>query len=79
MALVRYARAGGKVRFTVKGMTNHELREVMVGLFLMLDVADREDQLAALDHYAHDPKAKPSWLAEMIAKGMGDVTPPTAD
>lgn len=63
-AVVRYERAGGMVRISLLGTTNHELREVMVGLFCRLGAEDRADHLRELAHYAGDPAA---WLSPVAA------------
>lgn len=78
--LIRYDRRGDLIRLTLTGMTNHELREVICGLWARLDDADRRDHLDELSHYA-DYLAAPadypdrhlSDLAETIRKNPGDA------
>lgn len=70
--LVRYEREDDLLRLTLKGLTNHELREVLVGLWTRLDEADRLDHILELHHYAEDPEA---WLSPIaLAIKRGDKT-----
>ncbi len=69
---VRYARQGDQVRVKLKGMTNHEIREVLVGLWSRLDDADRADHINELVHYLVDPKAFLSPVATAIRDGDGN-------
>ena len=58
--LMRYERRDQLLRFTLTNTTNHEMRELMVGLFCRLAPADREDHIRELVVYATDPE---SWLS----------------
>jgi hypothetical protein len=62
--VIRYERQGDTVRLTLTNVTNHELREVLVGLWCRLDRADRLDHLRELLHDAHDADA---WLSPVAA------------
>jgi len=52
VASLRYERTESKLRIQTSGLTNHEIREVMVGLWASLDDDDRADHIAELQHYA---------------------------
>lgn len=67
--LLRYERTGNLVRLTLRGLTNHELREVLLGLWCRLDVADRVDHIEGLTHYATDPDAWISPVASAVKQG----------
>lgn len=66
---VRYERNGGNVRLTIRNLTNHELREVLVGLWSRLGRDDRIDHLRELAHYETDPAAFLSPVARAIKGG----------
>jgi hypothetical protein len=65
--------ASGYARCRFRGLDNHLLRNVMVGLWLRLDDADRRDHIAELQHYL-DPRSRPSALARAIADAGEDLT-----
>jgi hypothetical protein len=72
----RYERRGKLLRVTLRGMTNHEIRELLVGLWARLDADDRDDHLRELNHYApmlRNPGTYPerhlSPIAEAIRQG----------
>lgn len=46
-----YERTNQEVHLSIKGLTNHELRALMVGLWLSLDLDDRVDHVKELQHY----------------------------
>lgn len=71
-AVLRYERAGDLVRFSKVAMSNHEFREVMLGMWLRLDPADREDHIRMLVHYSTDPAAFLSDVAAAVAADPGD-------
>jgi hypothetical protein len=50
-AIVRYMRENYGVRVTIRGVTNHELRDVLTGFWATLDAADRADHIEELRHY----------------------------
>lgn len=66
---IRYARQGDQVRLRLQGLTNHEIREVLVGLWSRLDEADRADHIAELVHYLTDAGSRLSPVARAIADG----------
>lgn len=66
---IRYERLGDLVRLTLKNVTNHELREVLIGLWTRLDDADRADHCEALFHYTNDREAFLSPVAAAIKLG----------
>ena len=51
-------------------MTNHELRELMVGMWARLDAADRADHIRELTSYHTDPNGFLSSVASAIARGV---------
>lgn len=59
-SIVLYHRRGNRMRLKLQSVTNHELREVLVGLWARLDPADRTDHINELTHYNQDPA---SWLS----------------
>lgn len=67
--VVRYERQDDLIRLTIKNASNHEIREVMVGLWYRLDPADRADHIRELSHYQNDRDAWPSPVASAIAIG----------
>lgn len=66
---IRYERLGDLVRLTLTNVTNHELREVLIGLWTRLDDADRADHRKALEHYTSDTEAFLSPVAAAIKVG----------
>lgn len=64
----RYRRAGDLVRLQTHGMTNHELRTVMVGMWLSLNAEDRVDFLEELLHYSREPDSEPPGASVAIAE-----------
>jgi len=50
--LIRYERQQDMLRLTLWGVTNHELREMICGLWARLDADDRRDHIDMLKHYA---------------------------
>lgn len=61
----RYQREHLTLRLTTRSLSNHELREILVGLWLRLDPADRIDHIAELQHYL-DLGSRPSGIAQQI-------------
>jgi hypothetical protein len=47
----RYQREHLTLRLTTRRLTNHELREILVGLWARLDHEDQEDHIRDLQHY----------------------------
>lgn len=65
--VVKYERNGANLRIVVsKGMTNHELREVLVGLWATLEDDDKVDHIKELTHYQFDAGSFLSPLASSI-------------
>jgi hypothetical protein len=65
--VIRYEREDDLVRFTLENTTNHELREILVGLWCRLGDDDRADHIQELTHYRSDPDA---WLSP-VATAVG--------
>lgn len=73
--LIRYERADDFLRLTLRNVTNHELREVLIGLWCRLDADDRADHINSLNHYHTDPDAYLSPIARALKEGKeGDGT-----
>jgi hypothetical protein len=53
-SLFRYEREQRVLHVTTRSLTNHELREVLVGLWARLDRADQRDHIRELEHYFAD-------------------------
>lgn len=49
---LHYVRTGKLVKCSLRQMTNHELREILIGYWARLDEDDRVDFVAELVHYA---------------------------
>lgn len=49
--VISYERDGTRIHFQVKNATNHEIREVLIGLWGKLDKEDREDHINELVRY----------------------------
>jgi hypothetical protein len=62
-----YRRKGDTdIRFTLKGLTNHETRNVLVGIWARLDEADRTDFILELVHHHTEPGSRLSGLSQII-------------
>lgn len=48
----RYQREHLSLRLTIRGLNNHELRELLIGLWARLDPADQADHITELLHYS---------------------------
>jgi hypothetical protein len=70
--MIRYERNDDLIRLTLRGMTNHELREVILGLWCRLDRADRLDHINELAHYAVVEEAFLSPVAAAIMTSMDE-------
>ena len=65
-----YMRQENMVRIRLHSMTNHELREVLVGIWSRLDQSDRLDHINELVHYCHsDSRLSP------VAQAIRDAEP----
>jgi hypothetical protein len=79
-ALLFYHRQGDTLRFKTEGMTNHELRELMVGIWAGLEKEDRGDHILELMSYQTDPDGFLSQVASSISRGVaGENAIPLAD
>jgi len=47
----RYQREHLSLRLTIRSCNNHEIREILVGLWARLDEEDRADHINELAHY----------------------------
>jgi hypothetical protein len=65
----RYRRAGGVARIQTRSLTNHELRSILIGMWLSLDEDDRRDHVAELSHYL-EPGSRPPGVAVEIAASI---------
>lgn len=61
-----YDRDGDLVSISLRGMTNHEIRDVLVGLWARLNEDDRRDHVRALAHYLEPGSVMP-YVARLIA------------
>jgi hypothetical protein len=66
-AAILYRREGDWLRFATQNQTNHEMREVMVGMWARLSKADRDDHIRELQHYNTEPEMHLSPVASVIA------------
>lgn len=64
-----YERSGDLLRFRSRGLTNHEVRAIMIGLWSLLDQADKEDVILELTAYL-DPKETPSAISRTIRDAL---------
>lgn len=51
MPELQYRQQDGMVRLKLQELTNHETREILVGLWSRIDPADQEDHISELQHY----------------------------
>jgi hypothetical protein len=73
---VVYERRGAALHVVLSGVTNHELRECLVGFWATLDAADRADHVAELEHYAPmlaEPGAFPDRFLSPIARAIAEA------
>jgi hypothetical protein len=62
---MRYQREHLSLRLTLRSLSNHEIREILIGLWARLDKDDREDHIKELEHYM-TPEARLSGIAAQI-------------
>lgn len=63
----RYQREHLTLRLTTRHLSNHEIREILVGLWARLDRDDQLDHIRELEHYfAGAPGTYLSGIAEQI-------------
>ena len=48
---MRYQREHLSLRLTLRSLNNHEIREILVGLWSRLEPEDQADHIAELQHY----------------------------
>jgi len=66
----RYQREHLSLRVTMRGLNNHELREILIGLWLRLDAEDQADHIDELRHYFG---GKPGTYVSGIAAQIRDA------
>lgn len=66
-ARIDYRRDGNVVTVSLRGMTNHEMRDFIVGMWLRLADDDKRDHIKALQHYL-EPGAMPPYVSRTIAE-----------
>lgn len=74
-AFFRYDRRAEMLRLTIKNQTNHELREMLIGVWSRLDDADRRDHIAELLHYVdalERPERHPHRFLSPVAQAIHD-------
>lgn len=69
-ALLLYHRQGERLHLKFEHMTNHEMRELMVGLWARLGTEDRAEHIAELTHYNSLGGSFLSDVAGSIARGV---------
>lgn len=78
-----YHRVGTTLRVRTVGMTNHEMRTILVGFWLTLDEDDRRDFVAELSHYLDAPGAYPPpasvEMAAAISAAARKQSPPPSE
>lgn len=75
--LISYERTGFQVHLRTRGgVTNHELREVLVGLWSGLERADRIDHINELQHYEvwlQHPESQPGRHLSPLATAIREA------
>lgn len=71
-SLLRYERDGDNLRLTLTNVSNHEIREIMIGLWGRLKPADRVDHIRELATYATETDSWVSPVAAAIMKNSDD-------
>ena len=61
-----YQRDEDTIAISMRGMTNHELRDIIVGLWLRLEDDDKRDHIKALQHYL-----EPGSTAPFVSRHIG--------
>lgn len=72
MSEIHYQGMDPLVRLKIKGIGNHELRCVLLGLWRRLDEPDRIDFIQELTHYLERPDEELPLLSRAIAFGETD-------
>jgi hypothetical protein len=65
----RYHRVGNVLHVVTKSITNHEMRNILIGFWLTLDKDDRRDHVAELQHYL-EPGSRPPGAAVEMAQAI---------
>jgi hypothetical protein len=73
MSELNYSYDGQLMHLRLKGLNNHELRCLILGLWARLDAADRRDHLDELKHYLTRPFEEMPPLSQAVA--LGDQEP----
>lgn len=63
---IYYERDGDAIVIQLRGMTNHEMRDFIVGMWLRFDDDDKRDHIRALQHYL-EPGSTPPRVSTIIA------------
>jgi hypothetical protein len=66
----RYQREHRSLRLTIRSMNNHELREILIGLWSRLNRDDQADHIRELQHYF---AGAPGTFLSGIAKDIRDA------
>lgn len=69
---VLYERDADKIVISLRGMTNHEIRDFMVGLWARLDRDDQVDFVESLRHYLQKGSVMP-YVARCIRDADAQV------
>lgn len=67
-AIFIYERKGDVLRIKTKGMTNHELQDIVVGMCLHFNAEDRKQSVLEIAAYLLDPEEVPSPISRAIAE-----------
>ena len=65
-ATFSYSRTDETLRITARGMSNHELREILVGIWAALDDDDKADHIKELTHYLDEKNSRLSEAARAV-------------
>lgn len=69
-AMLLYHRQDDRLRFKTENMTNHEMRELAVGIWARLAPKDRADHIAELQSYNTDAEGWLSQIASAISRAV---------
>lgn len=64
-----YERTGDLMHVKTHGLTNHELRNVLIGFWLTLSEDDRRDHIVELQHYL-EPDSRPPGMSQQVADAI---------
>jgi len=65
----RYHRVGNVLHVVTRSITNHEMRNILIGFWLTLKDDDRRDHIAELQHYL-EPGSRPPGAAVQMARAI---------